>query len=141
MFLKRLKAFVFALRGWRFLPLLLKRLKLFTLREVEGFCSCLWMLKVFVVFFLMLKVLAHTFGCQRFPLLLFDVKGYCFYSWVFKVLTFGFRCWKFLFSLLDMKVLTFLFFYVIGLNFHCVSIHQHENNVYKVRFFQKYLKF
>jgi hypothetical protein len=34
----------------------------------------------------------------------------------------------------------FCCFYIIGQNFHYVSIHQHQNYVYKVRFFQKYLK-
>jgi len=37
-------------------------------------------------------------------------------------------------------MMTFVVFYVIGPNFHYVSIHQHQNDVYKVKFFQKYLK-
>jgi len=49
--LKKLKAFVFAFVGWRFLFLLVERLKVLALREVEGFCFCFWMLKVFVVCF------------------------------------------------------------------------------------------
>jgi hypothetical protein len=68
------------------------------------------MFKFFVVSFWMLKVLAHTFGC-----------------------------WKFLLLLLDIKSFYFCVFYVIKPNFHYVSIHQHQNYVYKVRFFQKYL--
>jgi hypothetical protein len=54
------------------------------------------MLKGFCCFFWMLKVLAHTFGCWRFFLLLFDVKGYYFYSWMFKVLTLTLGYWRFL---------------------------------------------
>jgi hypothetical protein len=121
--LKRLKTFVFTFGGWRFLLLLL---------NVEGFCCFFWILKVFI----------HTFGCWRFSLLLllFDVNGYCFYSWMFKVFTFGFRCWKFLFLLLDIEGFYFFFYNVTGLNFHYVLIHQHQNYVYKVSFFQKYLK-
>jgi hypothetical protein len=34
----------------------------------------------------------------------------------------------------------FCCFYFIGTNFHYVSIHQHQHYVYKVNFFQKYLK-
>jgi hypothetical protein len=127
--LERLKELFFALGGWRFLSLLLKRLKVFALRKVEGFCSHFWMLKVF----------AHTFGCWRFLLLLFDVKSYCSYSCMFNVFIFDFRCWKFLLLFLDIEGFYFCCLYVIGPNFHYVSIHQHQNYVYKVRFFQKYL--
>jgi len=79
------------------------------------------MFKVFVVSFLMLKVLAHTFGCWRFLLLLFDVKGYSFYSWLFKVLIFGFKCWKFLLLFLDIEGSYFCFwmFKVFALILRC----------------------
>ncbi len=114
------------------------RLKVFALKEVEGFCSCFWMLKVFVIYF----------EYWRFLLILLDVEGYyvtflffIFYSWMLKVLTFGFRCWKFLFLFLNIAGFYFCYFYAIRPNFHYVSIHQHQNYVYKVRFFQKYLKF
>jgi hypothetical protein len=129
LFLERLKAFVFALKGWRFL--LLKRLKVFAfafecwrfllfLLNIESPCSYFWMLKVltFIFYFLI----------------------YCFYSWMFKVLTFGFKCWKFLLLLLNIEDSCLCCFYVIRPNFHYFSIHQHQNYVYKVRFFQKYLK-
>jgi hypothetical protein len=93
-------------------------LKVLVLREVEVFFYHFWMLKVFVVsfecsffYFLMLKVITFTLGCLKFLLLLLDIEGFYF-------------CW----------------FYVIGLNFHYVSIHQHQNYVHKVRFFQKVLK-
>jgi hypothetical protein len=92
-------AFVFAFGGWRFLSLLLERLKVFAFREVEGFYFCFLMLKVFVV----------SFECWRLLFLLFDVKCYCFFSWMFKVLTFVFRCSKFLFLLLDIEGFSFYY--------------------------------
>jgi len=183
----------------------------------------------------MLKVLAHIFGCWRFLLLLFDVKGYCFYflcskflllvldvesscsySWILKVFIFVLGCWRFLllnvdlfyfyswmlkvydswflfylhmlkkndvkiysilfksclykfnltynderfmkgdfFMIIMLQMFFFFFFnifvdfffffwtfvmtfvvFMIRPNFHYVSIHQHQNYVYNVRFFQ-----
>ncbi len=103
--------------------------------EVEDICFFLLKVEGFCYFFWMLKVIVHTFGCWKFLLLLFDVKGYCFYSWMIKVLTSSFRCWKFLFLLLDIEGFYFFNFYVMRLNFHYILIHQHQNYVYKVRFF------
>jgi len=116
--------------------LLLEKLKVFVIKEVEGFCFFFWMLKVFVV----------SFEYLRFLLLLFDVEGYCFYFWMFKVFTFGFRCWKFLFLLLNIEGSYFCFWMlnVLALIFKCwrfLLLDVHQNYVYKVRFFQKYLKF
>jgi hypothetical protein len=63
----------------------------------------------------MLMLIAFTFGCSKFLL--------------------GFRCCKFFFKFLDIEGFYFYSFYVIGPNFHYVSIHQHQNYVYKARFF------
>jgi hypothetical protein len=105
-------------------------LKVLVLREVEVFFYHFWMLKVFVV----------SFECWRFLLILLDVEGSFFYFLMLKVITFTLGCLKFLLLLLDIEGFYFCWFYVIGLNFHYVSIHQHQNYVYKVRFFQKVLK-
>jgi hypothetical protein len=60
-----------------------------TLKKVEGFCSCFWMFKVFVVslnvegscsYFWMLKVLAPTLECSKLLLLVLDLESFCFYS-------------------------------------------------------------
>jgi hypothetical protein len=69
----------------------------------------------------MLKVITLAFGCSKFLLFILDVQSFLSYTWI-------------------LKVLIFVLFYVIRPNFHYVSIHQHQNYVYKVRFFQKYLK-
>jgi hypothetical protein len=108
------------------------RLKIFTLKKVESFWSCFWMLKVFVVSFWMLKVLVHTFGCWTFLLLFFDVTLDCSkflflvlnvessysYSWILKVFTFVFGRLRLLFLLLDVKR-----FMILGLLFICIYIY------------------
>jgi hypothetical protein len=43
-------------------------------------------------YFLMLKVIALTFGCLEFLLLVLDVESFYFYSWILKVLTFVLGC-------------------------------------------------
>jgi hypothetical protein len=70
----------------------------------------------------MLKVFAHTFGCWKFLLLLFDVKGYYYsYSLMFKLLTFSFKCWKFFILFLDIEGFYFCSWMlkVLTLTFRC----------------------
>jgi hypothetical protein len=68
--LRKVEGFVFVLGGWRFLYLLLKRLKVLALREVESF--------------------ALAFECWRFLLFLLNVEGSSSYFWMIKVFIFIF---------------------------------------------------
>jgi len=102
--LKRLKAFVFVLGGRRFWPLFLERLKVF------GLTFECWRFWLFVLnveescsHFWMLKVLTFTFGCSKFLFLVLDVENSCSYSWILKVFIFVLRCWRFLLLLLDVE--------------------------------------
>jgi hypothetical protein len=82
-----LKAFVFALGGWRFL--LLEKLKVLTfIFDVKGYCFYSWMFKVF------------TFGfrCWKFLFLFLDIEGFYFFSWMLKVFALTFKCWRFFFG-------------------------------------------
>jgi hypothetical protein len=54
-----------------FLSLLLERLKVLIFKEVEGFCYCFLMLKVFFI----------SFECWKFLLLFLNVEG--FYFWMY----------------------------------------------------------
>jgi hypothetical protein len=103
--------------------------------DIEGFYFCSWMLKVCDSwFFVYLHILKKN-----------DVK---IYSILFRSLLYKFNLIyndeRFLKG--DFLMIIMLFyddfyrFSIIGPNFHYVSIHQHQNYVYKVRFFQKYLK-
>jgi hypothetical protein len=131
-----------SLNGWRLLFFLLKvEGFFFSLKKVEGFCFCSWRLKVFVI--ALKEVEGFCFCFWRLKVFVFalrEVEYFCFRFWMLKVFTYGFGCWNFLLLLLDIEGCYFWYFYVIGPNFHYVSIHQHQNYVYKVRFFQKYLK-
>jgi hypothetical protein len=111
--LERLKAFVFALWGWKFLSLLLERFKVFVI-VFECWRFLLFLLDVegSYFYFLMLKVITLTLGCSKFLLLVLDVKSSCFYFWILKVPTFVIGCWRFL--LLDVEGLWFLVFYLFS---------------------------
>jgi hypothetical protein len=69
-----------------------------------------------------------------FLLILLDVEGFYFYFLMLKVIVFTFGCSKFLLLVLNVESFCsyFCYFYVIRLNFHYVSIHQHQNYVHKV---------
>jgi hypothetical protein len=132
LFLKKLKAFVLALRkveGFYFCSWRLKVL-VFVFREVEGFCFRFWMLKVFVV----------SFECWRFLVIFLDVEGSWSYFWMLKVFISGFKCWKFFLLLLDIEGFYFCYFYIIWAKFSLCFNLSTSNSVYKVRFFQKYIK-
>jgi hypothetical protein len=93
--------------------LLMLKVLVFALKEVEGFCYYFWMLKVFVVSFecgrflliffniegsyfhlLMLKVITPTLRCSKFLLLVLDVESPCSYSWYWRFLLLLFLCYK-----------------------------------------------
>ncbi len=67
------------------------------LLNVEGLHCFFWMLFNFLFiffyvegsyfYFFMLKVIALTFGCSKFLLLVLDVASSCSYTWILKVLT------------------------------------------------------
>jgi hypothetical protein len=88
----------------------------------------------------MLKVLAHTFECWRFLLFLLNVEGSCSYFGMLKVFISGFKCWNFFLLLLDIVGFYFCYFYIIWVKFSLCFNLSTSNSVYKVRFFQKYLK-
>jgi hypothetical protein len=130
--LRMVESFFFVLGDWRFLSLLLERLKVFTLAF-----EC-WMFLFFsnvegaYFYFLMWKVIVLILGCSKFLLLVLDVESFCYYSWILKVPTFVLGCWRFLLLLLHvegfcfwmLKVLIFILgcwrFFIFGLLFICI---------------------
>ncbi len=154
------KVFTFGFKCWKFLLLL---------SDIEGFYFCSWMLKVLALTircwrFLLLNVIGSYFYSWMLKVCDFwsfvylhilkknDVEIYSilFRSWLYKFsLTYNdeiFLKGDLMIIILHMSFFClnicddFYCFYVIGPNFHYVSIHQHQNYVYKVKFFQKYLK-
>jgi len=128
-----LKVLVLILGYWRFLLLFL---------DVEGFCF--WMLKVcdfwsFVYLHMFKKMMWKyiPFYLEVINLVLFSLiyndKRFMKGDFLM-IIMLHMSC--FVLKMCD----DFCCFYVIGLNFHYVSIHQNQKYVYKVRFFQKYLK-
>jgi hypothetical protein len=92
----RLKVLIFAFKeveGFCFYFWMLK-VFVFAFREVEGFCCFFLVLKVEGSYFsfLMLKVIAITFGCSKFLMLVLNVESSYSYSWILKVITFVFGC-------------------------------------------------
>jgi hypothetical protein len=79
--------------------LLLERLKVLVLREVEIFCSC--------------------FNCWRFLLILLDVKSSYFYFLMLKVFALTLRCRRFLFYSWMLKVFyswSFVYLHILKKN-------------------------
>jgi hypothetical protein len=136
----------FALRVWRFLPLLL---------NVKGSCSYFRCWRFLLLFFdvkgycfysWMLNVLIFCFRCWKFLFLLLDIESFCFYFWILKVITFVLGCWRFLLLFLNvevfcfwmLKVFTFILgcrrFVILGLLFICIYIKKNDAKIYSILF-------